>query len=168
MTALSELEDLLDYYNIHLSVVPMDHLVLGYYSHDNNGSFILMNSCITDSITYKCILAEEIGHHLTTIGDILPYGYAHHSNPSTTINKQELKALKWATNFLVPTNDLIKFLKTQSLVSIELISNHFEVTYDFMIQKFYFMAKEKSYWLLNNHRSLILSNLPSIYISNMY
>lgn len=168
MKTLSELENLLDYYNIHLSVVPMDHLILGYYSHDSNGSFILMNSCIEDSVTYKCILAEEIGHHLTTVGDILPYGYAHHSNQYTNINKQELKALKWATDFLVPTNDLIEFLKTQSLVSIELLSNHFEVISDFMIQKFQFMARENLSWQLDDHRTLILSNLPSVYISNMF
>jgi len=46
-----------------------------------------------------CVLAEEIGHHLTTSGDIL-------DQTSLDNQKQELKARRWAYEKLVPIENI--------------------------------------------------------------
>lgn len=51
-----------------------------------------------------CVLAEELGHHALTVGDI--------SDQTKIENvKQEYKARKWAYNKLVPVEDIIMALQ---------------------------------------------------------
>ncbi len=47
--------------------------VLGYYHGETNYDFIFINESISDCESlYRTILAEEIGHYFTTIGDCTP------------------------------------------------------------------------------------------------
>jgi Zn-dependent peptidase ImmA (M78 family) len=168
LKTLEELESLVDFYNIDLSIVPMDPLIHGYYLHDTDGSFILINTCIEDTRTYKCVLAEEIGHHLTTVGDILPHGYPSSSAASSNVNRQELKAMRWATEFLMPTDEVLSFISSQIGLSMDSLASHFEVAESFVLEKFRFMAREKLSWGLDQERVLVLSGLPSAYIVNVF
>jgi Zn-dependent peptidase ImmA (M78 family) len=167
LKTLVELEALLDFYNINLSIVPLDPLVRGYYLHDNSGSFILINTNVEDTRTYRCVLAEEIGHHLTTVGDILPHGYPNSSAASSNVNRQELKAMRWATEYLMPTDEIISFISSELGLSMDALASHFEVMESFVLEKFQFMAKEKLSWPLDQERALMLANLPSAYIVNV-
>lgn len=47
-----------------------------------------------------CILAEELGHHFTTVGNILDQSKIENQ-------KQELKARVWAYNYLCPIENII-------------------------------------------------------------
>lgn len=60
-------------------------------------NIIWLNKTLPSVVEKKCVLAEELGHHHTTEGDIL--------NQSSIANrKQELYARRWAYRKLVPLN----------------------------------------------------------------
>lgn len=69
-----------------------------------NGAIAISESISTTS-EKTCILAEELGHHYTSCGDIL-------DQKITTNRKQEKKAKKWAVQRLVSLNNLICAFKS--------------------------------------------------------
>lgn len=74
----------------------------GYY-HNNK---ILINSRLTDKQKYG-VLAEELGHHYTTYGDI--------SDQSKIENKkQELIARRYGYKYLIEPNDIIEAVRDGS------------------------------------------------------
>ncbi|WP_333638558.1 ImmA/IrrE family metallo-endopeptidase [Tissierella praeacuta] len=74
--------------------------ISGYYIETNSDNLILLNKNIECTKTKTCTLAEEIGHHYTTFGDI--------SDQSKTENiKQEIKARRWAVQKLIVVEDFI-------------------------------------------------------------
>jgi Zn-dependent peptidase ImmA (M78 family) len=165
MRRTEELEELIEFYGISLHITPLTSSVSGFYFHDSMGSRIVMNSNIYDANEYRSVLAEELGHHLTTVGDIRPHAYPHSLRNSCNINKQELKAVKWAADFLIPTSELIDYIKTQSSITLDAIMEQFGVSEWLIVEKFRFMAKRKFLWHLDQGRVLVLSNLPSIFVS---
>lgn len=70
------------------------------------------------------IVAEEIGHYETTVGNIL-------EQVTLSNIKQELDARKWAYEKVVPLDEIKKALK-QNITEIYALAEHFEVTEDFM------------------------------------
>lgn len=82
-------EDLVGIYEINMSLK-------GLYKDNIIGISTRLN---TDA-ERRCILAEEIGHHFTSFGDILD---------QTKMNnkKQELVARRWAYNLIIPLNKII-------------------------------------------------------------
>ena len=68
---------------------PLKGRIKGLYS-DN---VILISKNLTSDIEKYCVLAEELGHHHTTDGDIL-------DQTSVDNRKQELRARSWAYNEL--------------------------------------------------------------------
>lgn len=87
-------------------------------------NIIWINKLIPSCVEKTCVLAEELGHHHTSAGDILDQG-------NTSNRKQELKARIWAYEKLVPLHEIIQAHKLQ-------ISNRYElaeflnVTEDFL------------------------------------
>lgn len=73
----------------------MSPTIKGLYSD----SIIWINNRL-NSIEKRCILAEELGHHFTSAGDIL--------DQSSLVNrKQEKRARNWAYKKLVPLNKIV-------------------------------------------------------------
>lgn len=70
------------------------------------------------------IVAEEIGHYETTVGNIL-------EQVTLSNIKQELDARKWAYEKVVPLDEIKKAFK-QNITEIYALAEHFEVTEDFM------------------------------------
>lgn len=71
-------------------------LELPLEGHDgrNKGNRIAIRKDISTKIEKKCVLAEELGHYNTSVGDIL--------NQDIEVNrKQELKARDWAYDKLI-------------------------------------------------------------------
>jgi Zn-dependent peptidase ImmA (M78 family) len=69
-----------------------------------------LSTAIEDIAEKRSIMAEELGHHFTSVGDCLPkqfYNYAHR----VTVSKTEYKAMRWAANYLIPDDDLLNILK---------------------------------------------------------
>lgn len=68
----------------------------------------------------KAVLAEEIGHHKTAVGDIVDYN-DHHKM------KVERLGRKWSYKKLVPKKDLLKFIHNKEQVFDYEIAENFEV-----------------------------------------
>ncbi len=143
---------------------PLPEAVLGYYYCDGSYYMILLNESIRcDTKLDRCVLAEEIGHYRTNIGDITPRKYMCYRD-RLTVDKQEMLALRWATDFLVPTEMLLEALKNNLVTSLSDLSEYFMVTQDFLLQKLEFMSKQNGIWDLDGKRSLYLYGFPSVYI----
>ncbi len=86
----------------------------------------------------KCVLAEEIGHYHTTVGDILNQNY-------TENRKQERRARIWAYNRLIALSDLVKAYQNGCQSQFE-IAEYLEVTEEFLIDCIsYFHEKYGAY-----------------------
>lgn len=67
------------------------------------GVIALSDNIDTDA-ERACIIAEELGHHMTAVGDIL-------DQKSTSCRKQELRGRIWAYNRLIGLTGIIKAYK---------------------------------------------------------
>ena len=65
-----------------------------------NNDVIGINRTVRDSNRRACVLAEELGHYHTTVGDILDQSYA--SN-----RKQEYRARLWSYNKLIGLRGIV-------------------------------------------------------------
>ncbi len=72
-----------------------------------------------------CVLAEELGHHYTTVGDIM-------DQTDIANRKQERRARIWAYHKLLSLNDLIDSYKCGCQNQFE-IAEHLNVTEEFLI-----------------------------------
>ncbi|MGB4588990.1 MAG: ImmA/IrrE family metallo-endopeptidase [Clostridiaceae bacterium] len=89
-------QELLSEYDDQVLIFEKPQINNGYYF---DGVIAIKNS-IQDN-EKNCILAEELGHHFTSSGDI--------SNLKDTRNvKQEKRARKWAINKLIPIEMFIQ------------------------------------------------------------
>jgi len=75
---------------------------------------------------FRCILAEEIGHHFTTSCNALPQTLFHYRN-RVKVSSAEFKALKWAALYLLPLDNLLHSLKHGASKKREL-AKEFNVT----------------------------------------
>lgn len=85
---------------------------------------ITINSSVTTVAETTCVLAEEIGHHETSIGDIL-------DQRSLQNRKQELRAREWAYQRLIPLERLIDVYHARVKGRYE-IAEYLGVTEDFL------------------------------------
>lgn len=67
---------------------------------------------------FLSILAEELGHHFTTQGDLLKDSNSY--SDKLIKNKKENLAKKWASNFLISDEEFVQALNS-------CISNHFDL-----------------------------------------
>lgn len=83
--------------------------VLGFYFAEPDTTPVIALSPMLkeDSSLYRCVLAEELGHHFTTAGSAVPKAYCHYHD-RLTISRAEYRALKWASEFLIPWKSLLR------------------------------------------------------------
>ena len=93
-----------------------------------------------------CVLAEELGHHYTTVGDIM-------DQTITENRKQERRARIWAYTKMIPLADLIQSHQDGCQNSYE-IADHLEVTEEFLIDCLNYY-KEK-YGLYTRHKNYVI------------
>lgn len=89
----------------------LDPLLKGLY-FDN---IILLHKNIDTSAERTCVIAEEVGHYFTTVGDILDKTELHKA-------KEEEKARRWATNELIDPTMFIDAFKAG-------VSNRWELSH---------------------------------------
>jgi Zn-dependent peptidase ImmA (M78 family) len=97
----------------------------GFYYHDGKtkkGTALIEQSLT--QIDKKCTLAEELGHHHTSSGNILNLKF-----PNST--KQERLAREWGAKQLIDHDDFITALNTYD--NIYQIAKELDVTYDILI-----------------------------------
>lgn len=101
--------------NIDILEIPFKGKAKGYYSD----GVIAINKKIETNAEKKCILAEELGHHYTTNGDIL--------DNSILSNKKEAIARRWAYRKLITLSKLISAFN-HGICSKEELSEYLDVT----------------------------------------
>ena len=116
--------------NITLADLPLK--IHGFYNTDGYDRSIVINQRIPESgPLYRSILAEELGHHFTTSGGLSPVNKQSCSD-KIDYDRQESKAVRWATSFLIPTGSLLSRIEDGSVRSIRSISvNDIVLVYHF-------------------------------------
>lgn len=91
-----------------------------------------------------CVLAEELGHHYTTVGDIM-------DQTDVSNRKQERRARIWAYHKLLSLDDLIDSYKFGCRNKFE-IAEHLNITEEFLQECLdYFHEKYGLYAKQNNY-----------------
>ena len=85
---------------------------------------IALNQDICADSEKACILAEELGHHFTTVGNIT-------DQKETENRKQERRARVWAYNEMISLSDLVDSYKDGCRSRYE-IAEHLGVTEEFL------------------------------------
>ncbi|MFO1441699.1 ImmA/IrrE family metallo-endopeptidase [Bacillus sp. Bva_UNVM-123] len=106
--------------NVEIYEKPMKQTIRGLYS-DN---IIWINKCIPSAAERTCILAEELGHYHTTVGNIL-------DQTKVENRKQELRARYWAHEKLVPLHKIVQAQKEGIRNRFEL-ADYFGITEEFL------------------------------------
>lgn len=88
------------------------------------GNKIGISKTISTSAEKSCILAEELGHHYTTVGNIL-------DQSSVSNRKQELRARMWAYNKLIGLMGIIKSYE-HGCQSYHEMAEYLDVTEEFL------------------------------------
>lgn len=98
----------------------------------------LDKSLKTNRPLLRSIMAEELGHHFTTVGECVPRKFYNYSN-RLHISKVEFKALRWAANYLIDDNALKIVLHDGINTHCEL-AEHFCVSNEIMDMKLRLMS----------------------------
>lgn len=88
------------------------------------GNKIGISKAISTSTEKACILAEELGHYYTTVGNIL-------DQSSVSNRKQELRARMWAYNKLIGLMGIIKSYE-HGCQSYHEMAEYLDVTEEFL------------------------------------
>lgn len=114
----------------------------GYYV--DNVAFI--NKTSTTACKH-CILAEELGHHFTSAGNILDQ-----NNPNNI--KQEKKARAWGVEHAVPLSLLVEAIDYPCLTRLEL-AEYLEITEEYLVQAIeYYKQKYGTYVTIGDYTIL--------------
>ena len=126
--------------NIKIKEVPLKYGFKGLYKNNK----IIIDSNIETNSEKACILAEELGHHFTTHGNII--------DQSDIKNiKQELRARAWAYEKLVGIVNLINAYKAGVKGRYEL-AEFSGVTEGFLLEAIeYYSNKYGTYYKIDNY-----------------
>ena len=91
-----------------------------------NGNVIGINKKIRSAHRRTCVLAEELGHYHTTVGDII-------SQSSTADRKQERRARVWAYDRLVGLTGIVGAYRHGCQTLYE-TAEYLEITEDFLAE----------------------------------
>lgn len=165
MGKIEEMYKLIEEENIILDItdkLPDD--VDGIYIKDSSSYPIIgINKRIEPyNKKYKMILAEELGHHFTSTGDssVMFNSYSQRIN----LSRGENKALRWATEFLLPLDEIKEAFIRYEKYGIEEVLDRLEVDRDFFIKRLEFISKYRQFLDLGNGSILSLASLPNIFV----
>lgn len=96
----------------------------GIYIESGSSSMILLNKNLQTDRERKCVLAEEIGHHLKTIGDIT-------DQTKLENQQQEMRARQWGYEKLVPLSAIVQAFHARIKGRYEL-AEYLDVTEEFL------------------------------------
>ncbi|MGI5839323.1 MAG: ImmA/IrrE family metallo-endopeptidase [bacterium] len=98
-----------------------------YWTLPDGKAFIgLSKELLSRPPHFRCVLAEELGHHFTTAGDKLPATFYHYSG-RLEVNKAEYRAVRWAAEYLMPARELRKAIR-KGLKAVWELAGYFNVT----------------------------------------
>jgi len=91
----------------------------------------ISNKLFENGPKFRCVLAEELGHHFTTVGEVLPKKYFHYRD-RLYVSQAEYRALKWAAKYLMPGKEVQKVVKRGCRQTWEL-AEYFNVTKEMVV-----------------------------------
>lgn len=91
-----------------------------------NNDVIGINRTVRRTTQRACVLAEELGHYHTTVGDIM-------DQSSDANRKQELRARLWGYNRLIGLHGIISGYKAGCQTAYDL-AEHLGVTEEFLLE----------------------------------
>lgn len=150
---------------IPITLAPLPNKIRGayYLAPDNRSSIVLNESLVEEGFEYRSVLAEELGHHFTSAGET-PSLFSMTYSDRVQRDRTESKAIRWAADFLIPTELLLLRIEDCSVSSIDELADAFRVTAQLIQCKLYYMSCKSIYWSLSDGRLLCLASLPSVYI----
>lgn len=126
----------------------LDPPLKGLYLHqDGTPPLIGLSTTIEDIHEKRSILAEELGHHFTSVGRIISREF-HSCSARQSISKAEYKALRWAATYLISDNDLLNAFYNCIDTPSEL-AEYFQVTPEIINIRLKLFEKPN----MNNHSS---------------
>lgn len=96
-----------------------------YKDYDLDPIIGINNKIVSKHYKYKSILAEELGHHFTTVGDLTAECITY--SDKIFRSKQELKAKRWAANYLITDYEFKEALLYPNN-NINSLAEYFDVT----------------------------------------
>lgn len=126
LSRIEKLEDLIKTLGILYSdqaSLPAD--MAGYYENQDGQESILIDPSLLTPEKLVTLL-EELGHHYTSVGDIMP----GKTTPSE-MSKQERSAIRWAVEYLIQPEDFILAFQSGVRNRYE-CAEYFGVTEDFL------------------------------------
>lgn len=165
MGKIEKIYEIIDNENIKLEILDSlpDHVEGMYLKDDDSYPIIAINKKIVDDRKkLSMVLAEELGHHFTSIGDssVMFNSYSQRIKLSSGENK----ALRWATEFLLPLDEIKEAFIRYEKYGIEEVLDRLEVDRDFFIKRLEFISKYRTYTEIDSNTILDLSSLPNINI----
>ncbi|EJT6662901.1 ImmA/IrrE family metallo-endopeptidase [Clostridium perfringens] len=128
MKSLSDIYSLIEDENIELEEVYFKSSnIEGIYFKvsEMNPIIGIHKNLLTDTRKYISVLAEELGHHFTSSGNLTSESITY--SDKLNKSKQEKRARIWASNFLISDNEIIGAI-LQNINTIYGLSLHFNVT----------------------------------------
>lgn len=141
MTGLLALAEAEGVYISYQPLLPNSGL-LGMYFRDRQGRpFIILDEGLHQRPRLqRCVLAEEMGHHLTM--PVSTFCVAHFSySRAIAISKDEARALRWASDYLIPTERLAEAV-AGGADTVSEIAEHFDVTKWMVWRKLQFLRAD--------------------------
>lgn len=115
---------------IHIEQYPLPATVRGlYFNSSETEPVISLSSRLKTESEISCIVAEELGHHYTSCGDLL----TDKKVDKTIIAQQENKAKRWAIKHLVPLKHIIKAFES-GVKNLYEMAEFLEITEEFLIE----------------------------------
>jgi hypothetical protein len=128
MNTLEALHEEMYLCGIHIERTNLPRHIKGfYYKDDYTSPVVTLDYSVTTYKEEKCILAEELGHHYTSTGDIL----IDKTVDKVIISKQEYIACKWAVDKLITLDELVTAFKSGANNKFE-VAEHLDITEDFL------------------------------------
>ncbi|MCC2195317.1 ImmA/IrrE family metallo-endopeptidase [Fusicatenibacter sp. CLA-AA-H241] len=146
-------------YEILLSEASENGLVvkekpLKYNNGRIKGSRVAIRQDLSTSVEKACVLAEELGHHYTSYGNIL-------DQSDTSNRKQELRARAWAYNKQIGLLGLIKAYEHGCRNRFE-IAEYLEVTEEVLEECLSFY--QNKYGVCTNVDNYVVYFIPNLVI----
>ncbi len=88
---------------------------------------VAINTSVINIAEKSCILAEELGHHYTSVGNILDMSVVEN-------RKQEQQARLWAYDKMIGLPGIIKAYKARRIESAPEMADYLDVTEEFLME----------------------------------
>lgn len=163
MGRIEDLHQLIENENIILDITEnLPENVDGIYlkSKDSFPIIGININIVQDKLKYSMVLAEELGHHFTSVGDSTVMFNSYRKR--LQLDKSEITALKWATEYLLPIDKLKEAFLKMHYRQIDSITSELEVPHDFLLARLKFLSHRFDYIDLDDKKAILLTALPNI------